>query len=404
MTIFERRSLFTEQRQQCSPPNNIDKVVWLLLPRALKHAQYDSAFGSWIVEYMCPSSGENDDTAAISISDAFMKERFTAVGYLYLRLQSVLVEEDANIPQNMKLQNCDVPDFFWKSIVEDPGHRPISVRPRVHAYEAMFHLIDHDGGPTRTIVYPLSLNPAGAKNSVWSNLIPPATRAACNKEYRQMCIDERTMWPRHKPNHWVQYFSGVNIRLCLLKWNKLPSDAASKLLTAPTLKHFGDESLSFNQTFRSFAASMIKALVLAMVYKGGRLAVLATEIQRLGIHLKPNFEMCKNVNNLLNRILNRHGFSLATCCPEDCFWLGGSCEMPMIVKLKDVPNCFAVCNSVIFEPGLAVSLPCRKESLDFLCGGEGLYRGAAWARIVVATQEADNAGASRKGRRIGGKG
>ena len=73
--------------------------------------------------------------------------------------------------------------------------------------------------------------------------------------------------------------------------------------------------------------------------------------------------------------------------------------MPMLVKLKHVPYCFAVCGGVLFEPSLPAPLPSTKESLDFICGGEGLYRGIQWANRIVPTAETTSKESKRRCKR-----
>ncbi len=301
------------------------------------------------------------------------------------------VDEDTSLCDETKLQNCEVPDFFLRSVVEDHAHRPTDVRCTADGYEAMFHLGDGRGG--RRIVYPLSMEP-GKFNSYWAPIVPNDTRVACSRDYRTECQEARRMWPRELPNDWVEYFRRVNRRT--QTWNTISAGVASACLTVALPRHPHDRA-PYQQVAGSFAC-MVKSLAQAMVYRGGAMIGLASEIHQLGIRIKPNSEMCKNVTNMINKVLNPHGLSFARCGKEHFFQPGAQYQMPMLVKLKHVPHCFAVCGGVIFEPSLPAPLPSSTESLDYICGGEGLYRGIQWTNRIVLTAETSKESKRRRKR------
>ncbi len=242
-------------------------------------------------------------------------------------------------------------------------------------------------GPRRPIrcVYPMALE-QGKSNSFWASFIPHETRVACQKDYKAICSAVTSTLPTDKPRDWVDYFRQVN-RRCQ-GWSRLDPTAIS--VFAPIPKHLLD-----HHRFRQFDGSftcMIKSFSQAMDVKGGDYSALASEIYSLGIRIRPDTNMSRNINNLINRVCNRHGLCFVKCSksspPQHRFIVGVESPNPMLVKLWGVPHCVSVYGSLIFEPSEATPLPSTLASLDFVCGGPGLYRGVEWTKVLVPTVEA----------------
>ena len=91
--------------------------------------------------------------------------------------------------------------------------------------------------------------------------------------------------------------------------------------------------------------------------------------------------MVMKVETLMDGLLNPHDLSFVTCGRDHWFRVGGQYDYPMLVKFKQIPHCVG---AIVAEP----SPSSTKASLEFICGGAGLYRGIEWTKTIVPTGEA----------------